>query len=259
MLTRATTVRFLPSSSSPNLPHTFLSVALKHNRDRRDIFDEFCKEKIREQRAAKKKAAESGKKIDVRFSLPSFSHSSSHSFLLQPLTAFRALLASSVTSTRTHFSDFKRSHQKDVRYREFGKTEGDREKEFKKFLRELGEQKKAAAEKADREFKEMLAEDHGIMPGDTWVEVRCVSFFPFRPRFITDSSSTLHRSRSGTSTTLATPPSFPLRSASSSSQNTSPSSLPAHVLPPLLLPPPPPPPPSRQLRRRTRPPVPLRA
>ncbi|GAA6039894.1 hypothetical protein JCM8097_006787 [Rhodosporidiobolus ruineniae] len=127
--------------------------AVRNNRDRRDIFEEFCKEKIREQRAAKKKLAESGKKVD-------------------PLTAYRALLTSSVTSTRTHFSDFKRAHAKDARFREFGKTEGDREKEFKKFLRELGETKRKAAEKAEGEFAEMLREDKGILPGDKWAEVK---------------------------------------------------------------------------------------
>ncbi|BGP15676.1 hypothetical protein JCM10213v2_003665 [Rhodosporidiobolus nylandii] len=144
--------------------------AVKATRDRRDIFDEYCKEKIREQRAAKKKAAESGKKVD-------------------PLVAFRALLASSVTSTRTHFSDFKRAHQKDARFREFGKTEGDREKEFKKFLRELGEQKRAAAEKADREFKEMLAEDAEIRQGDKWADVK--KRHASDPRYVAVVSSSL--------------------------------------------------------------------
>ncbi|TNY17884.1 peptide-binding protein [Rhodotorula diobovata] len=127
--------------------------AVKSTRERRDLFDEFCKEKIREQRAAKKKAAASGIKVD-------------------PLVAFRALLSSTVTSTRTHFSDFKRAHQKDARYREFGKTEGDREKEFKRYLRDLGERKREAAEKAEREFGEMLREDGEIRPGDKWADVK---------------------------------------------------------------------------------------
>ncbi|BGO91097.1 hypothetical protein NBRC10512_005811 [Rhodotorula toruloides] len=127
--------------------------SVKSQRDRRDLFDEFCKEKIREQRAAKKRAAESGQKVD-------------------PLTAYRQLLATVVTSTRTHFSDFKRSHQKDQRYRDFGKTEGDREKEFKRYLRELGERKREAAEKAEREFREMLSEDRQIKPGDKWADVK---------------------------------------------------------------------------------------
>ncbi|GAA5917353.1 hypothetical protein JCM8208_007396, partial [Rhodotorula glutinis] len=123
--------------------------AVKSTRERRDLFDEFCKEKIRAQRAAKKAAAASGIKVD-------------------PLVGFHALLSSAVTSTRTHFSDFKRAHHKDARYREFGKTEGDREKEFKKYLRDLGERKREAAERAEREFGDMLSEDGEIRPGDQW-------------------------------------------------------------------------------------------
>ncbi|GAA5882252.1 hypothetical protein JCM3774_004064 [Rhodotorula dairenensis] len=127
--------------------------AVKGQKDRRDLFDQFCKDKIREQRAAKRRAAENGVKVD-------------------PLTAYRQLLSASVTSTRTHFSDFKRQHAKDARFRDFGKTEGDREKEFKKYLRELGERKRAAAEKAENEFKEMLAADREIRTGDKWSEVK---------------------------------------------------------------------------------------
>jgi transcription elongation regulator 1 len=90
----------------------------------------------------------------------------------QPLTAYRQLLSTTVTSTRTHFSDFKRQHAKDARFREFGKMEGEREKEFKKWLRELGERKRAEAERAEREFGEMLRLDGQIKSGDKWAEVR---------------------------------------------------------------------------------------
>ena len=91
--------------------------------------------------------------------------------VLQPLVAFRALLTATVTSTRTHFSDFKKAHGKDARFREFGKTEGEKEREFKKYLRDLGEKKREAAEKADKEFKEMLSEDSAFRPGDSWTDV----------------------------------------------------------------------------------------
>ncbi|GAA5942045.1 uncharacterized protein JCM15063_004280 [Sporobolomyces koalae] len=127
--------------------------SVKTQRDRRDIFDEFCKEKIRERRAAKAKLAQSGIKVD-------------------PLVAYRALLTTTVTSTRTHFSDFKKAHGKDSRFREFGKTEGEKEKEFKKFLRELGETKRQAAEKAEQEFRDMLSEDRDIKIGDKWADVK---------------------------------------------------------------------------------------
>lgn len=144
--------------------------AVKTQRDRRDIFDEFCKDKIRERRAAKAKLAQSGIKVD-------------------PLVAFRALLTATVTSTRTHFSDFKKAHGKDARFREFGKTEGEKEREFKKYLRDLGEKKREAAEKADKEFKEMLSEDSAIRPGDSWTDVK--KRHASDPRYAAVNSSSL--------------------------------------------------------------------
>ncbi|GAA5990836.1 hypothetical protein JCM10908_000039 [Rhodotorula pacifica] len=144
--------------------------AVKGQKERRDLFDQFCKDKIREQRAAKRRAAESGVKVD-------------------PLTAYRQLLSTAVTSTRTHFSDFKRQHAKDARFREFGKTEGEREKEFKKWLRELGERKRAMAERAEKEFGEMLGEDEEIKRGDKWSEVK--KRHASDPRYAAVNSSSL--------------------------------------------------------------------
>lgn len=144
--------------------------AVKGQKERRDLFDQFCKDKIREQRAAKRRAAESGIKVD-------------------PLTAYRQLLSTTVTSTRTHFSDFKRQHAKDARFREFGKTEGEREKEFKKWLRELGERKRAEAERAEKEFREMLQADGQIRSGDKWTEVK--KRHASDPRYAAVNSSSL--------------------------------------------------------------------
>ncbi|KAG0660642.1 hypothetical protein C6P46_004505 [Rhodotorula mucilaginosa] len=144
--------------------------AVKGQKERRDLFDQFCKDKIREQRAAKRRAAESGIKVD-------------------PLTAYRQLLSTTVTSTRTHFSDFKRQHAKDARFREFGKMEGEREKEFKKWLRELGERKRAEAERAEREFGEMLRLDGQIKSGDKWAEVK--KRHASDPRYAAVNSSSL--------------------------------------------------------------------
>lgn len=90
---------------------------------------------------------------------------------MQPVIAYRALLAAEVTSTRTHFSDFKRAHAKDPRFREFGKTEGEKEKVFRAWLRELGEKKRVEAEKAEAKFEEMLSEDGLITSGDQWADV----------------------------------------------------------------------------------------
>ncbi|GAA5834689.1 hypothetical protein JCM11251_003633 [Rhodosporidiobolus azoricus] len=180
--------------------------AVTNNRDRRDMFEEFCKEKIREQRAAKKKLAESGKKVD-------------------PLTAFRALLTSAVTSTRTHFSDFKRAHSRDPRFREFGKTEGDREKEFKKFLRELGEKKRAQAEKAEKEFKEMLVDDREIRQGDKWADVK--KRHANDPRYVAVNSSSLREQLFAKHVSSLSSSSSARPTASSSTSSSAPSKAPA--------------------------------
>ncbi|BGP47585.1 hypothetical protein JCM10450v2_003448 [Rhodotorula kratochvilovae] len=175
--------------------------AVKTTRERSDLFDEFCKEKIREQRAAKKKAAASGIKVD-------------------PLTAYRALLLTAVTSTRTHFSDFKRAHQKDARYREFGKTEGDREKEFKKYLRELGERKREAAERAEREFGEMLREDGEIRVGDKWADVK--KRHASNPRYTAVVSSSQREQLFGKHLAALSSGALPPASSSSSSSKPAP-------------------------------------
>ena len=143
-------------------------------------------------------------------------------------------MSTTVTSTRTHFSDFKRQHAKDARFREFGKTEGEREKEFKKWLRELGERKRAEAERAEKEFREMLQADGQIRSGDKWTEVRSTRAAVEVPRVTLPSQVfadhlalylTAYRSRSDTRLTHATPPSTRPRSANNSLKNTSPRSL----------------------------------
>ncbi|KAI5475112.1 transcription elongation regulator 1 [Pseudohyphozyma bogoriensis] len=139
----------------PKFVHDPRYAAVKLLKDRRDLFDEYCKEKLREIRAAKKAAMDAGKIVKV-----------------DPLTAYRELLSSTVTSTRTHFSDFKRANAKDSRFRDFGKTEGEKEKVFKQYLRELGEKKRVEAEKAEERFKEMLRGDEKIRSGDKWADVK---------------------------------------------------------------------------------------
>ncbi|KAK4055973.1 hypothetical protein OIO90_002966 [Microbotryomycetes sp. JL221] len=146
-------------------------LAVKQLKIRRDLFDEFCKDKIRERRAAKKKATESGAVQTV-----------------DPTTAYRDLLKQHVTSTRTHFSDFKKAHQKDPRFKNFGKTEGDKEKVFRQWLRELGEHKRAQAILAEEKFVDMLKEDNGIRRGDKWSDVKVRHSSDKRYQAVTSSS-----------------------------------------------------------------------
>ncbi|POW09869.1 hypothetical protein PSTT_06475 [Puccinia striiformis] len=101
-------------------------LALSSMKERRDIFDEFCKEKIRQQRAAKQAIP----KVD-------------------PPQAYRSLLIEFVTSTRTLFEDFKNKHKKDPRFRNFA------EEDFQKLLIE-----KAILTEVDyKSFKERVKDD----------------------------------------------------------------------------------------------------
>ncbi|KAA1118895.1 hypothetical protein PGT21_009741 [Puccinia graminis f. sp. tritici] len=115
-------------------------LALPSMKERRDLFDEFCKEKIRQLRAAKSAVP----KVD-------------------PPQAYRSLLIEFVTSTRTLWEDFKSKHKKDPRFRNFGRDDREREKAFKSWLKELGEQKRKLLLKAEDDFKKLLIEK-GIPP-----------------------------------------------------------------------------------------------
>ncbi|KAH8915141.1 hypothetical protein BT69DRAFT_1252051 [Atractiella rhizophila] len=136
-------------------------LAVKNTKDRRDIFDEWCKEKIRENRAAKKEK-EKAAKVD-------------------PAQAYRNLLIETVSSTRTHWEDFKRDHKRDSRFREYGRDDREREKVFKSWLRELGERKRADAQKAEERFLEMLRSSKDIVADSKWKDVK--GSFSSDPRY----------------------------------------------------------------------------
>ncbi|EJU03929.1 hypothetical protein DACRYDRAFT_115219 [Dacryopinax primogenitus] len=81
---------------------------------------------------------------------------------------FAKLLRKEVTSTRTSWTEWRRKWRKD---RRFWGWAGDREREgrFRAWLKELGERKRLEAERASREFGEMLAEQGVEGP---WSEVK---------------------------------------------------------------------------------------
>jgi hypothetical protein len=86
---------------------------------RKEAFDEYCRERIRERRQnivkADKAAAESPKDV------------------------FERLLKEEVKSTRTSWTDFRRAWKKDRRFYGWGKDDREREKRFRGYLKELGE------------------------------------------------------------------------------------------------------------------------
>lgn len=131
-------------------------LALSSMKERRDLFDEFCKEKLRQRRAEKQVTAK-----------------------LSPPEAYRSLLIEAVTSTRTHWEEFRTKYKKDPRFRNFGRDDREREKTFKSWLKELGERKRAEVLKAEEDFKRFLSEKrceleaaHPKLSETEWKEVR---------------------------------------------------------------------------------------
>ncbi|GMK59574.1 hypothetical protein CspeluHIS016_0801800 [Cutaneotrichosporon spelunceum] len=88
-----------------------------------------------------------------------------------PEKDYRALMREEVTSTRTRFDDFRRKFKKDRRFWSFGRDDREREKAFKVHLRELGERKRADAERAEKDFLELLSEAD-IAPNEEWSQAK---------------------------------------------------------------------------------------
>lgn len=87
------------------------------------------------------------------------------------------LLESEVKSTRTRWEEFRKKWKKDRRFFGWGKDDREREKVFKAHLREVGEKKRRHAEKAEKEFFELLAESKEVQKDSVWKEVcPCFSF-----------------------------------------------------------------------------------
>ena len=83
---------------------------------RREVFDDYCRERARELRQSKV----AKEKED-------------------PKEEFEKLLNEQVKSTRTSWTDFRRQWKKDRRFYGWGRDEKEREKRFRDFLKDLGE------------------------------------------------------------------------------------------------------------------------
>ncbi|KAG8773746.1 hypothetical protein FRB91_008223 [Serendipita sp. 411] len=144
-----------------------LSMALQQ-----DMFEEYCKAVIKERRQAK--VEDKAEKT--------------------PLEAFQELLRTTVTSTRTTYTQFRQQVKKDRRFYSFGRDEKDREKAFRAFLKELGEEKRSERKKAEVAFLAMLKEGQkdGLIvanPLAKWGDVK--KHFQSDPRYDAVGSSSL--------------------------------------------------------------------
>lgn len=131
----------------PKFVHLPSYSALPGTRERQDVFNEWCKLRLREKRsggAARKPPAEQPR----RHADSSEEH------------AYKRLLRDVVTSTRTTFPDFAASHSSDPRYSAYAaNADASRlESLFRDWLYELGEIKRSLARKADQAFTQLLVE-----------------------------------------------------------------------------------------------------
>ncbi|PWN27765.1 hypothetical protein BDZ90DRAFT_232159 [Jaminaea rosea] len=144
----------------PKFVHRSEYTGLGLLKDRQDAFNDWCRERLRERREAKKLAAANGSASGGIAAQPKEqpSAAASSSLAQDPRQIYETLLRSTVTSTRTRFDDFRRDHKKDRRFYSFGRDDREREKVFKAWLVTLGEEKRAAAQKAEKEFEGLLEE-----------------------------------------------------------------------------------------------------
>ncbi|KAJ7744447.1 hypothetical protein DFH07DRAFT_924950 [Mycena maculata] len=118
---------------------------------RREAFDEYCRDRAREIRQANvKKEKET----------------------LTPKEEFERFLKDEVKSTRTTWTDFRRTWKKDRRFYGWGRDDREREKKFREWIRELGEKKRAAAQKAETDFFVLLREKVVQNEGLAWKDVK---------------------------------------------------------------------------------------
>ncbi|KAI0824787.1 hypothetical protein BC628DRAFT_1377732 [Trametes gibbosa] len=135
---------------------------------RREAFDEYCRERARELR-------ESKVKIEKETS--------------DPRQDFERLLKDEVKSTRTSWTEWRRQWKKDRRFYSWGRDDREREKRFRDYLKELGEQKRAAAQKAEKDFFALLKESGLAQPGAIWKEIK--THLVSDPRYDAVGSSSL--------------------------------------------------------------------
>lgn len=133
---------------------------------RREAFDEYCRERARELRASRVKKEKE-----------------------DPKEEFERLLTTEVKSTRTSWSDFRRQWKKDRRFYGWGRDDREREKRFREFLKELGERKRALAQKAEADFFALLRESGVAQQGAAWKEVKKAIYAD--PRYDAVGSSSL--------------------------------------------------------------------
>ncbi|KAL0949962.1 hypothetical protein HGRIS_009982 [Hohenbuehelia grisea] len=116
---------------------------------RREAFDEYCRDRARELRQLNVKKEKE-----------------------DPKAEYERLLSEEVKSTRQSWNEFRRAWKKDRRFYGWGRDDREREKRFREFVKELGEKKRAAAQKAEADFFALLREHGNINEDSAWKDVK---------------------------------------------------------------------------------------
>jgi len=155
-------------------------VLLTNQTARREVFDEYCREKAREKRK-------------ISAIAPAGQSSSTTKDKETLKAAFQDLLRTTATSTRLTWDEWRKAHRKDRRFFEYGRDDREREKTFRSWLRELGEQKRKEREVTEKNFLQMLNEgrskDLHHEVGGSWKDVK--KAFVKDPRYDAVGSSSL--------------------------------------------------------------------
>lgn len=159
-------------------------VLLSSEKDRREVYEEYCRDVGRARRLGKASTTTTNNHG---------SSGESSKKKADPERDYKALMREEVTSTRSRFEDFKRKFKKDRRFYSFGRDDREREKAFKVHLRELGERKRADAQRAEKDFEELLKETEGITATSTWAEVKKTPGMSSDPRYDAVGSSSLRQ------------------------------------------------------------------
>ena len=147
----------------PKFVHERAYRALPTLEDRQDVFNEWCKYRLREKRAKKPSASQD---------------------------AFRALLRAQVASTRTTFAAFREAFQRDPAYEAMVRdhAESGAASLFEAWLSELKQRKLQQAEAAEQDFLALLTEK--ISSKDEWAVAKKTPGLATDPRYDAVGSAT---------------------------------------------------------------------
>ncbi|CAG8446686.1 11159_t:CDS:10 [Ambispora gerdemannii] len=136
----------------PRIIHDPRYTIISTLKQRKEIFDEYCKEKVIELRAEKKKKAKTRSVQEE----------------------FEKLLEEEV-SLGNHWEDFRRKFKRDQRFKDYD-DEKEKEKKFREHIKYLkdkeAKKKKAQQKRAEKEFIELLQETREIQYDSSWRKIK---------------------------------------------------------------------------------------